>query len=214
MQNGLAQSPGKFPLPAQPDPEHEAQQWEDDEVGVAAREVFARIFETSWEKLGLDLVYDVAHNIAKFEDHDIDNGSFTEVCVHRKGATRAFPPGHPEVPPAYMEIGQPVIIPGDMGRASWVLVGQQGSMEQTFGTTCHGAGRAMSRTAAVKEAAGRRIDKELEAKGIIARAQSLRGLAEEQPKAYKDVNDVVEVVHKAGLSNKVARMRPIGVIKG
>jgi tRNA-splicing ligase RtcB len=101
-----------------------------------------------------------------------------------------------------------------MGRASWVLVGQQGSMEQTFGTTCHGAGRAMSRTAAVKEAAGRRIDKELEAKGIIARAQSHRGLAEEQPKAYKDVNEVVEVVHKAGLSNKVARMRPIGVIKG
>jgi tRNA-splicing ligase RtcB len=107
-----------------------------------------------------------------------------------------------------------VIIPGDMGRASWVLIGQPGSMEQTFGTTCHGAGRAMSRTASVKEAAGRRIDKELEAKGIIARAQSRKGLAEEQPKAYKNVDEVVEVVHKAGLSRKVARMRPIGVIKG
>src|SRR5207302_10499913 len=114
----------------------------------------------------------------------------------------------------YPAIGQPVIIPGEMGRASWVLVGQQGSMEKTFGTTCHGAGRAMSRTAAVKDAAGRRIDKELEAKGVIARAQSHRGLAEEQPKAYKDVNDVVDVVHRAGLSRKVARMRPLGVIKG
>src|SRR5206468_2760091 len=112
------------------------------------------------------------------------------------------------------QIGQPGIIPGDMGRASWVLVGQPGSMEKTFGTTCHGAGRAMSRTAAVKDAAGRRIDKELEAKGIIARAQSHKGLAEEQPKAYKNVDDVVDVVDRAGLSRKVARMRPIGVIKG
>src|SRR5205807_6567329 len=127
---------------------------------------------------------------------------------------RRSPPDHPEVPALYRRIGQPVIIPGDMGRASWVLVGQQGSMEQTFGTTCHGAGRAMSRTAAVKEAAGRRIDKELEAKGIIARARSHRGLAEEQPRAYKNVDDVVNVVDRAGLSHKVARMRPIGVIKG
>jgi len=107
-----------------------------------------------------------------------------------------------------------VIIPGDMGRASWVLVGQPGSMERTFGTTCHGAGRAMSRKASVKDAAGRRIDKELEARGVIARAQSRAGLAEEQPKAYKNVDDVVEVVDQAGLSKKVARMRPIGVIKG
>jgi tRNA-splicing ligase RtcB len=114
----------------------------------------------------------------------------------------------------YRKVGQPVIIPGDMGRASWVLVGQEGSMEKTFGTTCHGAGRAMSRTAAVKNAAGRRIDKELEAKGIIARAQSRKGLAEEQSAAYKNVDDVVEVVDKAGLSKRVARLRPIGVIKG
>jgi tRNA-splicing ligase RtcB len=178
-----------------------------------AREVFATVFGRSWQELQMNLVYDVCHNIAKFEEHTV-GGRTRRVWVHRKGATRAFPPNHPEVPPQYRKIGQPVIIPGDMGRASWVLVGQPGSMDKTFGTTCHGAGRAMSRTAAVKDAAGRRIDKELEAKGIIARAQSRKGLAEEQPKAYKNVDDVVEVVHRAGLSHKVARMRPIGVIKG
>jgi tRNA-splicing ligase RtcB len=178
-----------------------------------ARDVFAEVFGRSWQELQMNLVYDVCHNIAKFEEHVV-NGRRKRVWVHRKGATRAFPPEHPELPAQYRKVGQPVIIPGDMGRASWVLVGQPGSMEKTFGTTCHGAGRAMSRTAAVKEAAGRRIDKELEAKGIIARAQSRRGLAEEQPKAYKDVDDVVNVVDRAGLSRKVARMRPIGVIKG
>jgi tRNA-splicing ligase RtcB len=178
-----------------------------------AREVFADVFGRSWQQLQMNLIYDVCHNIAKFEEHTV-GGKRKRVWVHRKGATRAFPPGHPEVPAVYRKIGQPVIIPGDMGRASWVLVGQPGSMEKTFGTTCHGAGRAMSRTAAVKEAAGRRIDKELEARGIIARAQSRKGLAEEQPKAYKDVDEVVDVVHRAGLSRKVARMRPIGVIKG
>lgn len=178
-----------------------------------AREVFAEVFGRSWGEMQMSLVYDVCHNIAKLEEHVV-NGVKKKVWVHRKGATRAFPPGHPEVPSMYRAIGQPVIIPGDMGRASWVLVGQQGSMERSFGTTCHGAGRAMSRTAAIKEAAGRRIDKELAAKGVIARAQSHKGLAEEQPKAYKNVDDVVEVVHQAGLSKKVARMRPIGVIKG
>jgi tRNA-splicing ligase RtcB len=178
-----------------------------------ARDVFARVFGRSWQELQMNLIYDVCHNIAKFEEHVID-GKKKRVWVHRKGATRAFPPGHPEIPAMYRKIGQPVIIPGDMGRASWVLVGQAGSMEKTFGTTCHGAGRAMSRTAAVKEAAGRRIDKELEARGVIARAQSRKGLAEEQPKAYKNVDEVVDVVHAAGLSRKVARMRPIGVIKG
>jgi len=178
-----------------------------------AREVFAKVFGRSWQELQMNLIYDVCHNIAKFEEHTIE-GSPKKVWVHRKGATRAFPPGHPEVPQVYRKIGQPVIIPGDMGRASWVLVGQPGSMEKTFGTTCHGAGRAMSRKAAIQEASGRRIDRELEAKGIIARAQSHRGLAEEQPKAYKDVNVVVDIVHRAGLSSKVARMRPIGVIKG
>jgi tRNA-splicing ligase RtcB len=178
-----------------------------------AREVFAKVFGRSWQELQMNLVYDVCHNIAKYEEHTL-GGKRKRVWVHRKGATRAFPPNHPEIPAQYRKIGQPVIIPGDMGRASWVLVGQPGSMEKTFGTTCHGAGRAMSRTAAVKEAAGRRIDKELEARGVIARAQSHRGLAEEQPKAYKNVDDVVEVVDRAGLSRKVARMRPIGVIKG
>ena len=134
--------------------------------------------------------------------------------MHRKGATRAFPPDIPKCPTMYRQIGQPVIIPGDMGRASWVLVGQPGSMERTFGTTCHGAGRVMSRTAAVKHAQGRRIDRELAAKGIIAKCRSWKGLAEEQPAAYKDVNLVVDVVHRAGLASKVARLRPIGVVKG
>jgi tRNA-splicing ligase RtcB len=178
-----------------------------------AREVFATIFGRSWQQTQMNLVYDVCHNIAKFEEHTVA-GRRKKVWVHRKGATRAFPPEHPEIPSSYRKVGQPVIIPGDMGRASWVLVGQEGSMEKTFGTTCHGAGRAMSRTAAVREAGQRRIDRELEAKGIIARAQSRRGLAEEQPLAYKNVDEVVEVVDRAGLSRRVARLRPIGVIKG
>ncbi|MEX2114814.1 MAG: RtcB family protein [Pirellulales bacterium] len=178
-----------------------------------ARECFATVFNRSWEALGMNLVYDVAHNIAKLEEHAVD-GAQKQVWVHRKGATRAFPAEHPETPDAYKHIGQPVIIPGDMGRASWVLVGQPGSMEQTFGSACHGAGRVMSRNAAIKHAQGRRIDKELADRGVIARARSWKGLAEEQPDAYKNVDLVVEVVHRAGLAKKVARMRPIGVIKG
>jgi len=178
-----------------------------------AREVLAGFFGRSWEDLGMRMVYDVAHNIAKLEEHTVAGGT-KRVWVHRKGATRAFPPGHPEVPEAYREIGQPVLIPGDMGRASWVLVGRQGSMERTFGTACHGAGREMSRSAAIKAAKGRRIDRELAEAGVVARARSWKGLAEEQPAAYKDVGDVVDVVHRAGLCAKVARLRPIGVIKG
>ena len=177
------------------------------------REVFAAEFGRSWQDLGMELLYDVAHNIAKLETHTV-GGRVKDVWVHRKGATRAFPAGHPEVPAAFRAVGQPVIIPGDMGRASWVLVGSPGSMAKTFGTTCHGAGRAMSRTAAVKDAVGRRIDKELESRGVIAMASSRGGLAEEQPRAYKNVDDVVAVVDTADLSRKVARMRPIGVIKG
>ena len=165
------------------------------------------------QDLDMHLVYDVAHNIAKFEQHDVE-GIRKRVWVHRKGATRAFPPGHPEVPKPYQEVGQPVLIPGDMGRASWILAGQPGSMEQTFGTACHGAGRMLSRTAAVRASQGRRIDRELLEKGIVAKARSWKGLAEEQPAAYKDVDLVVEVVQRAGLAKKVARMRPIGVIKG
>jgi len=178
-----------------------------------AREVFEKVFNKGHEALGLELVYDVAHNIAKFERHNT-GGKERKVWVHRKGATRAFPADHPETPERYKEIGQPVLIPGDMGRASYVLAGQPGSMSQTFGTCCHGAGRQMSRTAAVKHAKGRDISKELKARGVSARAHSWRGLAEEQPDAYKDVNQVVDVVHEANLAKKVARMRPIGVVKG
>ena len=177
------------------------------------REAFAEFFGRPWETLGMHLVYDVAHNIAKLETHTID-GRPKRVCVHRKGATRAFPAGHPEVPERYRAIGQPVIIPGDMGRASWVLTGQPGSMEKAFGTTCHGAGRVLSRTAAIAHAKGRRIDQELAQQGIIARAKSWKGLAEEQPAAYKDVSVIVDIVHRAGLARKVARLRPLGVVKG
>lgn len=177
------------------------------------REAFAEFFGQPWETLGMQLVYDVAHNIAKLETHTID-GQPRRVCVHRKGATRAFPAGHPEVPKRYRTIGQPVLIPGDMGRASWVLTGQPASMEKAFGTTCHGAGRVLSRTAAIAHAKGRRIDQELAQQGIIARAKSWKGLAEEQPAAYKDVSVVVDIVHRAGLARKVARLRPLGVIKG
>jgi tRNA-splicing ligase RtcB len=178
-----------------------------------AREAFERVFNRGWEHLRMNLVYDVAHNIAKYEEHTFDNQS-KKLWVHRKGATRAFPAGHPEIPEQYREIGQPVIIPGDMGRASWVLAGEAGSMAQSFGTCCHGAGRVMSRTQAVKHAQGRRIDEELAKRGVIARARSWKGLAEEQPDAYKDVDLVVDVVHRAGLARKVARMKPIGVVKG
>lgn len=178
-----------------------------------AREAFSKVFERSPNALGMRLIYDVAHNIAKIERHQV-GGELRDVCVHRKGATRAFPPGHPEIPPAYREIGQPVLIPGDMGRASYVLVGQPGAMAQTFGSTCHGAGRRMSRSAAIKAARGRSIQRELADRGIIARARGRTGLEEEQPDAYKDVNDVTRVVEEAGLSRRVCRLRPIGVIKG
>ncbi len=178
-----------------------------------ARESFAEVFGRDWRSLQMNLVYDVAHNIAKFEEHEVA-GIRKRVWVHRKGATRAFPPHHPEVPDVYRSIGQPVLIPGDMGRASWVLVGRDGSMRQSFGTACHGAGRVLSRKAAVKKAQGRRIDEELAERGVLARARSWRGLAEEQPDAYKNVDLVVEVVDRAQLAGKVARMRPIGVVKG
>jgi tRNA-splicing ligase RtcB len=162
--------------------------------------------------LGLSTVYDVAHNIVKVEEHDVD-GRRMVLAVHRKGATRAFPPGHPELPPAYRAVGQPVLIPGDMGRASFVLVGT-GAMAQTFGSTCHGAGRVLSRHAAIKAAKGRAIHRELEDHGIIVKAAGRESLAEEMPEAYKDATQVVTVVHHAGLSRMVARLRPMGVIKG
>ena len=178
-----------------------------------ARQTFERVFGKSWEALGMALVYDVAHNIVKFEKHRV-NGTEKTVCVHRKGATRAFPPGHPETPEAYREIGQPVIIPGDMGRNSYLLVGTAKAMEESFGSCCHGAGRVMSRTQAAREARGRSIEQELERQGVIVMGRGRKGVAEEQPKAYKDVNDVVRVVHNAGLAKRVVRLRPLGVIKG
>jgi tRNA-splicing ligase RtcB len=177
------------------------------------REVFQRVFGRPWEALDMHLVYDVAHNIAKFEDHRV-NGRLKTVCVHRKGATRAFPPGHPEIPQAYRTVGQPVLIPGSMGTASWILVGQSGSMEQTFGTTCHGAGRQMSRTAARKKIQGAELRRQLEEQGIVVRCPSNRGLAEEAPFAYKAVEKVVAVVERAGLAARVAELRPLGVVKG
>jgi tRNA-splicing ligase RtcB len=172
-----------------------------------------RFFGRPAEALGLRQVYDVAHNIAKIETHKVD-GRPRRLCVHRKGATRAFPPGHPELPEAWRALGQPVLIPGSMGTGSYVLLGTEGAMRQTFGSTCHGAGRVLSRTAAIKKAAGRRIEQELAAVGVIARARGRTGLAEEQPAAYKDIDAVVRCVEEAGLSRKVARLRPIGVIKG
>lgn len=180
---------------------------------MLAREAFAKVLDTSWEKLQMGLVYDVAHNIAKLEEHAVD-GETKKLWVHRKGATRAFPAGHPEVPSRYQEVGQPVIIPGDMGRASWVMAGAPGSMEMSFGSACHGAGRRLSRTAAASLAHGKQVQAKLSAEGIIARGHSTKGLAEEQPDAYKDVDRVVEVVHQAGLATKVARLKPVGVVKG
>ena len=173
----------------------------------------ARFFGQSQASLGLRQVYDVAHNIAKIEAHDVE-GKSRRLCVHRKGATRAFAPGHPELPARYKSIGQPVLIPGDMGTASYVLVGTDTAMRESFGSACHGAGRVLSRKAAIQAARGRRIDNELAAKGIVAKARGRTGLAEEQPAAYKDVDAVVECVHAAGLARRVARMKPMGVIKG
>lgn len=162
---------------------------------------------------GLALVYDVAHNNAKVERHVVD-GKERRLCVHRKGATRAFPPGHPETPAAYRDVGQPVLIPGDMGRYSFVLVGTEGAYAETFGSTCHGAGRRMSRRAAKKRARGRSIQAELERDGIHVRWVGRSTLMEEMPEAYKDVAEVVASVDSAGIGRKVARLRPLAVVKG
>ncbi len=163
--------------------------------------------------IGLRLVYDVCHNIAKMEEHVV-GGKRRRLCVHRKGATRAFPPGHPATPAAYRQTGQPVLIPGDMGRYSYVLVGTEQAARETFGSTCHGAGRVLSRTQAKHKARGRSIPRELEERGIYLRAAGHGTVAEEISEAYKDVADVVDVVASAGISRKVARLRPLAVIKG
>ena len=176
------------------------------------REVFEQVFGESAESLGMRLVYDVAHNIAKLEKYVID-GKEKLLCVHRKGATRAFPPGHEEIPERYRKVGQPVIIPGDMGRCSYVLAGTKGA-EETFYSTCHGAGRLLSRSAAIRQTKGRSIARELADKGILVRYTGRETLHEEVSEAYKDVSEVVDIVQNAGISEKIARMRPLCVVKG
>lgn len=188
----------------------------------ANRQMITNLVRRAWEKVlsrktsgkyNLDLVYDVAHNIAKFEEHEI-NGKKVKVCIHRKGATRAFGPGRPELSEIYRAVGQPVLIPGSMGTASYVLVGADMAMTESFGSTCHGAGRRMSRAESRRRVSGPTLKKELEAEGIIVRCASLSGLTEEAPLAYKDVDEVVDVVDRAGLAKKVARLVPLAVVKG
>ncbi len=177
------------------------------------RESLVRVLNKGREELGLEQVYDVAHNIAKIEEHTVGGEKLT-LCVHRKGATRAFPAGHPDVPVAYRGIGQPVLIPGDMGRYSYVALGTEVAMQETFGSTCHGAGRVQSRSAARRSLRGADVARALAARGITVKAGSMSSLAEEASEAYKDVSEVVDVTHRAGISRKVVRARPIGVIKG
>jgi tRNA-splicing ligase RtcB (3'-phosphate/5'-hydroxy nucleic acid ligase) len=182
-------------------------------MGHRVREVFSAEFGQDAEALKMGLVYDVAHNIAKFERHAVNGGERT-VCVHRKGATRAFPPGHPELGAAYRDLGQPVLIPGDMGRYSFVLLGTDGSYRETFGSTCHGAGRMMSRRQAKRTSGRRDLRREFRDRGIEVRASSFATVAEEISEAYKDVADVVDVVDRAGIGRKIVRLRPLGVLKG
>jgi tRNA-splicing ligase RtcB len=177
------------------------------------RESFSKFFGKSPDKLGMRQIYDVAHNIAKIEEHTIDSRKI-KVCVHRKGATRAFPAGHKDIPKRYIEIGQPVLVPGDMGRRSFIAVGTQKAMSETFGSTCHGAGRVLSRGAAKRGIRGGDVIRELESRGIIVKAGSIPSLAEEASQAYKDITEVIDVVHQAGISRKVAMAIPMGVIKG
>jgi tRNA-splicing ligase RtcB len=177
------------------------------------RRSFESVLGRGADDLGIAVVYDVCHNIAKMETHRVD-GVNRRLCVHRKGATRAFPPGDPRTPEAYRQVGQPVLIPGDMGRCSFVLVGTDLAYDESFGSTCHGAGRRMSRAAARRNARGRGIAREMEDLGVIVRAAGHRTLVEEMPEAYKDVAEVVDVVHRAGISRRVAKLVPLGVIKG
>jgi len=177
------------------------------------RESFESVLGKPARELGLRLIYDIAHNMAKLEEHEVD-GKKRMLYLHRKGATRAFGPGHPDVPEQYRSVGQPVLIPGDMGTASYLLVGTEQGMRETFGSSCHGAGRQMSRTAARKQQPAEKVVAGLESQGIYLRAKSHRVIAEEAPEAYKDIDEVVEISHKSGLAHKVARMRPKGVVKG
>ncbi len=175
--------------------------------------VLEKSFGASRESLGIEQVYDVCHNIAKFEEHSVA-GEERELCVHRKGATRAFPPGHDEVPEVYRKVGQPVLIPGNMGTCSYLLAGTEEGMKQTWGSTCHGAGRTMSRRGAKKQSQGRNLLKEMSDRGVTVKADGMGTVAEEMPHAYKDVESVVGVMHNAGLTRRVARVKPMAVIKG
>jgi tRNA-splicing ligase RtcB len=177
------------------------------------RESFEKVFGKSADQLDMALIYDVAHNIAKIEEHDVD-GERRKVYVHRKGATRAFPPDHPAIPPEYREVGQPVLIPGSMGTASWVLIGTPKSMQLSFGTTAHGAGRFMSRAAARRRNPARSVEDLLSKRGIMIRAENFGTVSEEAPEAYKNVDAVADVSHQLGIATKVARLVPIGVTKG
>jgi tRNA-splicing ligase RtcB len=177
------------------------------------REVFEKIFGQSAQRLGMTQIYDVAHNIAKIENHNVD-GKEIKVCVHRKGATRAFPPGHPEIPEEHRKIGQAVIIPGDMGRYSFLALGTEKAMEETFGSACHGAGRRLSRTQAKKIAQGKNLRQEMSDLGVMVRATGWNSIAEEMPEAYKNVEDVVKTTTGAGITKLVARLKPLCVIKG
>jgi tRNA-splicing ligase RtcB len=177
------------------------------------RETFEQVLQAGPSQLRMGLIYDVCHNIAKWETHQVE-GRARRLCVHRKGATRAFPPGHAETPALYREVGQPVLIPGDMGRCSYVLVGTEDAFNETFGSTCHGAGRVLSRHAAKKMARGRDIPADLAAQGILIRAAGRATMAEEISEAYKDVSEVVEVVRRAGIGRIVARLVPMAVVKG
>ncbi len=177
------------------------------------RESIAAALGLAPDRTGIEVVYDVCHNIAKVETFIVD-GRERRLCVHRKGATRAYPAGHRQTPAAYAEVGQPVLIPGDMGRYSYVLVGTERALAETFGSACHGAGRRMSRAQATRSAKGRSLLREMEARGVTVMAAGMATVAEEMPEAYKDVADVVRVVHEAGIARRVAELRPIGVIKG
>jgi len=178
-----------------------------------AEKAFLKTLNITAAALRFSLVYDVCHNIAKMEEHAVE-GKKRRLCVHRKGATRAFPPHHPQIPRDYQETGQPILIPGDMARYSYLLVGTETAMAETFGSTCHGAGRAMSRSQSKKQSQAINIDREMERRGVVARYQGRATMAEEMPHAYKDVADVVETMDLAGVSKRVARLRPVGVIKG
>jgi tRNA-splicing ligase RtcB len=177
------------------------------------RESFEQLLGTPAERLGLHIIYDIAHNMAKLEQHQID-GKNRWVYVHRKGATRAFGPGHPAIPERYRAVGQPVIIPGDMGSASYLLVGTERAMRETWGSSCHGAGRRLSRHAAIKAHPVDKVIERMEQLGIYLKAKSRKGIAEEAPGAYKNIDEVIEISHHSGIARKVVRLKPIGVVKG